>query len=243
MPGGGAESDGMIEDRMHGVVENDWLQHRDPGRFRLSMYAPEGDIKRSTHLDGRGLTRRSPSCEGRGRLSPLTDRGLGIQSWEAARNLNASVLFVETKDPAARRATPNGHRSPPRSDGRKASTRIVIPWLRTVDVVYAAETFYDRRFTKWASQQRHRTVLHANPEFWTGADTPTCCGRPPLAHGRHATPHRGRPFPVATDRFNNEPIFRQLRRPLPVGPHRREACPRRPQRHRRPHGGALPLLT
>jgi hypothetical protein len=49
-----AESDGMIEDRMHGVVENDWLQHRDPGRFRLSMYAPEGDIKRSTHLDGRG---------------------------------------------------------------------------------------------------------------------------------------------------------------------------------------------
>ncbi len=48
------ESDGMIEDRMFGVVENDWLQHHDPGRFRLSMYAPEGDIKRSTHLDGRG---------------------------------------------------------------------------------------------------------------------------------------------------------------------------------------------
>ena len=48
------ESDGMIEDRMHGVVENDWLQHRDPGRFRLAMYAPGGDMKRSTHLDGRG---------------------------------------------------------------------------------------------------------------------------------------------------------------------------------------------
>ncbi len=47
------ESDGMIEDRMFGVVENDWLQHRDPRRFRLSMYAPTGDIKRSTHLDGR----------------------------------------------------------------------------------------------------------------------------------------------------------------------------------------------
>lgn len=49
-----SESDGMIEDRMHGVVENDWLQHRDPRRFRLSMYAPSGDMKRSTHLDGRG---------------------------------------------------------------------------------------------------------------------------------------------------------------------------------------------
>lgn len=48
------ESDGMIEDRMHGVVENDWLQHRDPLRFRLALYAPDGDMKRSTHLDGRG---------------------------------------------------------------------------------------------------------------------------------------------------------------------------------------------
>ena len=48
------ESDGMIEDRMHGVVENDWLQHRDPRRFRLSMYAPEGSMVRSRHLDGRG---------------------------------------------------------------------------------------------------------------------------------------------------------------------------------------------
>jgi len=48
------ESDGMIEDRMHSVLETDWSQHRDPARFRLTMYAPEGDIKRSTHLDGRG---------------------------------------------------------------------------------------------------------------------------------------------------------------------------------------------
>ena len=112
------ESDGMIEDRMHGVVENDWLQHRDAGRFRLSMCAPEGDIKRSTHLDGRGRTRRSPSCEGRGRLA-LTDRGLGIQSWEAARNLDASVLHVETKDPSAP-SHPERFPEPPASDGRKA---------------------------------------------------------------------------------------------------------------------------
>lgn len=48
------ESDGMIEDRMHGVVENDWLQHHDPGRFRLALYAPTGDMKRSLHSDGRG---------------------------------------------------------------------------------------------------------------------------------------------------------------------------------------------
>ena len=57
------ESDGMIEDRMFGVVENDWLQHRDPRRFRLSMYAPSGDIKRSTHLDGRGTDPKVIECE------------------------------------------------------------------------------------------------------------------------------------------------------------------------------------
>jgi hypothetical protein len=36
-----------------------------------------------------------------GVVSPLTDRGLGIQSWEAARNLDASILFIETNDPSA----------------------------------------------------------------------------------------------------------------------------------------------
>lgn len=49
----GHRSRTMIEDVMHGVVqtaarEGGW------GMFRLFMYAPEGDIKRSTHLDGRG---------------------------------------------------------------------------------------------------------------------------------------------------------------------------------------------
>ena len=46
----------MIEDVMHGVVQSfigvggrsAWSQ------YRLAIYAPKGDIKRSTHLDGRG---------------------------------------------------------------------------------------------------------------------------------------------------------------------------------------------
>lgn len=49
----GRKSRTMIEDVMHGVVqtaarEGAW------GMFRLFMYAPDGDMKRSTHLDGRG---------------------------------------------------------------------------------------------------------------------------------------------------------------------------------------------
>lgn len=45
----------MIEDRMHGVVESAWREEGAAGwgRWRLFMYAPGGDMKRSFHLDGR----------------------------------------------------------------------------------------------------------------------------------------------------------------------------------------------
>lgn len=39
----------MIEDRMHGIVQSQSWEHH-----RLWIYSPEGDIKRSTHLDSRG---------------------------------------------------------------------------------------------------------------------------------------------------------------------------------------------
>jgi hypothetical protein len=47
---------GMVEDLMHGVVHNAWREFGLAGwdRYRLAMYAPEGNIKRSLHLDGRG---------------------------------------------------------------------------------------------------------------------------------------------------------------------------------------------
>jgi hypothetical protein len=49
----GLESRTMIEDLMHGVVQR---AHTDGGwgMFRLFIYTPEGDIKRSTTTDGRG---------------------------------------------------------------------------------------------------------------------------------------------------------------------------------------------
>ena len=45
----------MIEDVMHAVVHNAYLDHGLAGwqQFRLWMYAPEGSIERSYHLDGR----------------------------------------------------------------------------------------------------------------------------------------------------------------------------------------------
>jgi hypothetical protein len=51
----GTEARTMIEDVMHGVVDHAWRTDREQGweRFRLWLYAPPGDVKRSTHLDGR----------------------------------------------------------------------------------------------------------------------------------------------------------------------------------------------
>ena len=43
----------FIEDKFHGVVQDDgWIKHK------LWIYHPEGDIKRSYHLDGREGTRK-----------------------------------------------------------------------------------------------------------------------------------------------------------------------------------------
>lgn len=137
-----------------------------------------------------------------GVVSPLTDRGLGIQSWEAARNLDASVLFIETNDPSA---PSHPERAPDAVRVRWQSgldPKAVRNWLRTVDVVYAAETFYDHRIPKWATATGVASVLHANPEFWTGAQDPTRLWSA-TDWRREVMPARTEvvPFPVATDRF------------------------------------------
>jgi len=46
----------MIEDRVYGIVENACRDHGVTGweEWRLWLYAPDGSIKRSTHLDSRG---------------------------------------------------------------------------------------------------------------------------------------------------------------------------------------------
>lgn len=50
-----ADSRTMIEDRMHGVVVGAFNERRTAGwnEFKIWIYHPEGDIKRSYHLDGR----------------------------------------------------------------------------------------------------------------------------------------------------------------------------------------------
>lgn len=53
---------GMIEDRMHSVVHTAWREFGLAGwdRYRLAMYAPRPNLKRSLHLDGRGADEKWP---------------------------------------------------------------------------------------------------------------------------------------------------------------------------------------
>jgi hypothetical protein len=46
----------MIEDRLYQAAENDWFDNGPPAwsRWRLAIYAPPGNMKRSTHLASRG---------------------------------------------------------------------------------------------------------------------------------------------------------------------------------------------
>lgn len=51
-----ADSRCFLEDKLYGLLHNDWEDHGEAGwdRWRIWTYMPEGDIKRSGHLDSRG---------------------------------------------------------------------------------------------------------------------------------------------------------------------------------------------
>jgi len=107
-----------------------------------------------------------------GVLVRVDDRGLGYQSRAVARRLGASELVVL---PSADRAAGYEQRVPKSArcvewgdDGALRPLATVREWLRTVDVVYSAETFYDPTFVLEAEKAGVRTVAHVNPELWRG---------------------------------------------------------------------------
>lgn len=144
-----------------------------------------------------------------GIIARATDRGLGIQSWEVARHLPGRVLLVDTCDDVPT--------YPQRFDGMDVTTvqvrgrgypnrERIHAWLRSVDVVYTAETFYDPGFTTWARRCHARTVCHVNPEFYVGGEPTEWWSATPwrLDHLDPAT--QVVPFPVATERWDPPPI-------------------------------------
>lgn len=109
-----------------------------------------------------------------GLIARADDRGLGIQTLEVARHLRPERVLVVSMPPDQQRHVREDVDRyialdvpvtvvPPSSLGDRS---LMGSWLRGLDVVYSAETFYDWAFCDIARECGVRTVLHANPEFW-----------------------------------------------------------------------------
>lgn len=147
-----------------------------------------------------------------GLVARADDTGLGVQSWEFFRAMQPErTLLVEMGRgahrqfdthyewyPGATRVTFAGGRLPEHDTRR---------WLKGLDVVFAAETFYDPDFYDWADSAGVATVVQANPELLRPLDvlpqSPTAWWAPTswrLEHLPEGT--RVVPVPVADDRFS-----------------------------------------
>lgn len=112
-------------------------------------------------------------------------------------------------------------------DGVSLPEDQVRKWLRGLDVVYSAETFYDWRMVEWARDEGVATVLHVMPEFYRHDDA----GLPrpdrfwaPTAWRLDLLPPETRlvPVPVALDRFTPRHVTK-VERLIHVAGHRAAA--------------------
>jgi hypothetical protein len=112
-----------------------------------------------------------------GLLARADDRGIGIQTWEFARNLEVERILV-VREPGAERKgfMPRFDRYPDAEtvtfDPRTGTLPVdhMEEFLDGLDVVYMVETPYDFRLFTLAEQAGVATVVHANPEFWRWDD-------------------------------------------------------------------------
>lgn len=109
-----------------------------------------------------------------GIIARADKRGLGNQTREAVEHLDPTrVLVIDPGDAGGEFA-----QHPEWYDRQDA---LVVPWahgelpdyrvkgwLRGLDVVYTAETFYDWRIPEWAYDLGVGTVCHINPELFGG---------------------------------------------------------------------------
>lgn len=124
----------------------------------------------------------------------VDDRGLGMQTQDVARALAPCEVLVvmPTPDKAQHYVQrPELYPGAPAVmwDGEYFDDlRLVGKWLRKVDVIYSAETFYDDRLLALADAMGVATVQHVNPEFFRPE-------RPPATQVWLPTPWRQEHFP------------------------------------------------
>lgn len=155
-----------------------------------------------------------------GLIARSEDRGLGNLTFEWAQHMHPDrVLVIVPNHPIIQRAERYPGATFMRWDHHgsgELEEEAVREWLRGLDVVYSAETFYDWRICDWARDLGVRTVCHAMPEYYRhGAPNP------PAPPDVWWTPTRWRlntlprstrvvPVPIATERFtrNSERVVR-----------------------------------
>lgn len=220
----------MIEDRLYSLYEGDW---KDRGkkeawdRWRVTIYQPEGDMKRSTHLDSRGEDPKFPMHLGApkpardfqlGLIVRLDNRGLGTQTWELYRHLEPERVLAVSMGPWSPSVEEHRERFPDARvtsyDGQGGHLPMAdIEWLLGgSDVVLTAETPYDHRVYDLARQRGVRTVCQPNPEFWRptldpNLPLPDLCANPsrwresamPGVHLPHPVDRERLPFRLRTE--------------------------------------------
>lgn len=153
-----------------------------------------------------------------GIVARAEDRGLGIQTWEAARHLDPDRVLVVDVGAHERFGLHLG-RYPGATVVRLDEKGWTLPeaetraWLEGLDVVFTCETFYDHRFAMWARAAGVRTVIQANPEFlrpeWDLLAMADVWWNPSTWR-MHAFPAGSRhmPVPVALERFEPRAMAR-----------------------------------
>lgn len=103
-----------------------------------------------------------------GLIARSESRGLGTQSWEFFRHvLPSKTLLIDMARDAGYETHPEwfpGATVMPWKDELDLSA--CRKWLDGLDVIYAAETYYDWRFVELARKMGVATVCHVNPEFF-----------------------------------------------------------------------------
>lgn len=136
------------------------------------------------------------------------DRGLGIQTWEAARHLAFDRVMLldlsalQSQFPLHVERYPGALLVP--FDGTGLPEGVVRDWLAGLDAVFTCETAYDWRLPSWCAEAGARLVCQVNPEFMrpATAELPVTWWNPTtwrMAHLPAGAVHV--PVPVALDRF------------------------------------------
>lgn len=141
------------------------------------------------------------------------DRGLGLLSWEFFRHVHPErTVLIDMGDlsggfPLHLDRYPDAELAA--FDGVELDEAPVRDLLAACDVVYVAETFYDRRLPGWAADAGCVLVLHVMPEFfrWAGEDLPAVRWWAPTPWRLDRLPEGTTlvPVPVADDRFGFSP--------------------------------------